>query len=179
MSKGINLLGAEQRISAKIGSQKLKILRATAVWSLFGISGASIVLFLLIALSPLPSLQKQEQDVRAALAQHHPDVAKLLLVNDRLKGSEEILARRGSFNQTLDAIQAKMPEDTEITGLVMNDKEISVTISSASLASLNTFMDRIVAATEAKEDFSKVTLIDFFTNQNVNSYIVKIEVVSL
>ena len=83
MSKGINLLGAEQQISAKmgIGSRKLKILRAVAVWMLFGISGASIALFLFIALSPLPTVQQEEQKVLATLSEHHPDIAKLLLIN--------------------------------------------------------------------------------------------------
>lgn len=179
MSKGINLLGAEQRISVKIGSRKLKLLRAAGVWLLFGISAASIALFLLIALSPLPTLQKQEQDALNKLSAYHPDVAKLLLVEDRLKGSEAILAKRTDFDLTLDKIKEKMPEGASITGLKMDSKEISVTVTSSSLASLDTFLNNLIAAVEAKEDFSKITLTRFLSSGVNTTYTLTITVVTL
>ena len=181
MSKGINLLGAEQQISAKmgIGSRKLKILRAVAVWMLFGISGASIALFLFIALSPLPTVQQEEQKVLATLSEHHPDIAKLLLINDRIKGSETILAKRTDYEQTLDKIKNQMPIDTSITGLTMNSQEISVTVTSAPLASLDTFLNNLIAATESKKDFSRITLTRFFSNETTRSFSLTITVVTL
>lgn len=181
MSKGINLLGAEQQISAKmgIGSRKLKILRTVAVWLLFGISGASIALFLFIALSPLPSVQQEEQNVLATLAKYHPDIAKFLFVNDRIKGSQMILAKRSNYDQILDKIKKKMPEDSSITGITMNSDEIAVTVTSSSLASLDTFLNNLIAATEAKEDFSKVTMTRFFSNEDSKDFSLTVSLVTL
>jgi hypothetical protein len=181
MSKGINLLGAEQQLSAKmgIGSRKLKILRAGAVWLLFGISGASIALFMFIAFSPLPTAQEEERNVLSTLSQYHPDIAKILVINDRIKGSEIILAKRSEFDQTLDKIKKRMPEDASITGLTMNDQEIAVTITSASLSSLDTFLNSLITATESKEDFSKVTLTRFFSNETTKTFSLTIAVVTL
>lgn len=181
MSKGINLLGAEQQLSAKIGlgSRRLKRLRAVAVWFLFGISGASIVLFLLIALSPLPAVQEQERQALATLSQYHPDVAKLLLINDRIKESEIILAKRSKFDQTLEKIKNKMPPEASITGMTLNSNEILITVTSSSLVALDTFLNNLITATEEKQDFSKVTLTRFFNNESLQTYTLTISVVSL
>ncbi len=181
MSKGINLLGAEQQISAKmgIGSRKIKILRASAVWLLFGISGASIALFFFIALSPLPSVQQEEQKSLATLSQYHPDIAKLLLIDDRVKGSETLLAKRSDFDLTLDKIKNKMPAGTSITGLSMDSQEISITVTSSSLESLDTFLSNLITATEEKKDFSKITLTRFFSNEVTKDFSLTITVVTL
>lgn len=179
MSKGINLLGAEKQISVKKASRKIKLVRTVAIGLLFGVSGLSIVLFLLIALSPLPSLQKQEQNALNTLVQYHPDVAKLFLVKERIKASELILATRSNFDQTLNKITEKIPGNATITGLTMNTDEISVTVTSTSLASLDTFLNSLVAATEAKEYFSKVILTKFLTNPGNSTYSLTVRVETL
>jgi Tfp pilus assembly protein PilN len=181
MSKGINLLGAEQQLSAKmgVGSRKLKILRAAAVWLLFGISGASVALFLFIALSPLPSVQEEERSALSTLSKYHADIAKILVINDRIKGSEMILAKRTDFDQTLDKIKERLPEDTSITGLSMNSQEIAITVTSSSLASLDAFLNSLIAATDAKEDFSRITLTRFFSNETTKTFSLTINVITL
>lgn len=179
MSRGINLLSAEQQLSAKIGSQKIKILRGIALWSLFSISAASVILFLLIALSPLPSLQKQEQKALESLSASHPDMAKLLLITDRLKGSEKILSTRSTYDQTLENIKDRVPNNAEISGITMNKSEISVTVTSESLAAIDMFLSNMIAAADAKQDFSRVILSRFFTNEGSGTFFVTVEVVSL
>lgn len=179
MSRGINLLSAEQQLSAKIGSQKVKILRAVTLWSLFSISAISVVLSILIALSPLPLLQQQEQNVRVSLSAYHQDMAKLLLISDRLKGSEQILTTRSRFDQILEKIQERLPDDAEISGLTLNTSEIEVTVTSPSLVAIDTFLNNMVSAADEKKDFSRVILHRFFTNEETNAFFVTVEVVIL
>src|SRR5260370_33643640 len=100
MNKGINLLKTEKKISVAVASQKLNIIRLIAVGLLFATSALSTVLFLLIVLSPLPDLQKQEKTLLATISQSHPDIAKLFLINDRLKSSDTIINKRNKFEQS-------------------------------------------------------------------------------
>jgi Tfp pilus assembly protein PilN len=179
MSKGINLVGSEKQISVKIGSKKIKLLRMISLSLLFGVSGLSIILFLLIALSPLPSLQKQEQSALQTLSQYHPDIAKHMLVEERLKNSEIILAKRSVFDQTLIKIKNKLPPDATITGITMNSGEISLTVTSTSLVVLDTFLNNLITAAEQKEDFSKVILSKLTTSEGGNTYSLTIKVVTL
>lgn len=179
MSKGINLLGTEKQISVKIGSRKLKLLRITALSLLFGVSGLSIVLFLLIALSPLPTLQKQEQSALEKLSQYHPEIAKHILIQERLKNSEQILAKRSVFDQTFSKIKSRLPANITITGITMNAHEISVTVASSSLIALDTFLNSLIASAENKEDFSKVILSKFSSNEGDNQFSLTLILVTL
>ena len=61
MSNNINLIGDKNR---KVVSPLVKhatVLRFFAMTFLFSVSVSSMILFLLIAFSPLPALQQQEQ----------------------------------------------------------------------------------------------------------------------
>ena len=109
MNKGINLLGFEKKITINANLKKLKLLRILGVGLLFGISGLSIILFLFIALSPLPALQDEEKAALNRLAVHHPDIAQLFLINDRVKSGEVILSKRTNYNEIL----------TEVRGLLI------------------------------------------------------------
>lgn len=170
MSKSINLLGLGTNISIPKVSQKIRILRLCALVFLFFISGVSIILFLLIALSPLPTLQKKEQDVLVQLSQYHTGMAQLLLVNDRMKHSEIILSKRPAYDHTLDTIQERMPSDVAISSLTITKKEASITVASSSLDSLDTFLNNLISATEEKKDFSKVVLTKFFSDEENGAF---------
>jgi len=179
MNKGINLLRPEERLTVKPASLRLGFLRVIALSLLFGVSSISIVLFLLIALSPLPTLQNQEQSALNAISKFHPDIAKLFIVDDRLKSSQTILTQRKRFDVSLNKILEKMPGSVSVTAVSMNKDKVSVTVSSQSLASIKSFIDNLVSAADTKKDFSKVTLTNFLTDETHNSYIVSIDVVSL
>ncbi len=179
MSKSINLLGIEKQVSAKRISQKIKVLRTIAVSILFLVSGLSIVLFLLIELSPLPTLQKQEQDELAKIAQYHSDIAKYLLIKERLKSSETILAKRSNYDQGLNKIEAKIPEGASITAMKMNRDEFTITVTSTSLTQLDIFLNSLIDAAKKKQDFSKVTLKKFITSQDNGSFSVILSFVML
>src|SRR6266403_164076 len=143
MNKGINLFKAERKISVNVASQKLTILRFVAVGLLFITSAFSIVLFLLIYLSPLPDLQKQEKTLLTTLSTSHPDIAKLFLINDRLKSSENIINKRKNFDQLLELVRQRMPSDVSIAAMTMNKETISITVLSSSMVSLDNFLNNL------------------------------------
>src|SRR5690348_625617 len=109
MNSGINLLGNKKQIPVSPAVKKLRLIRGIAISILSLVAFCSMVLFLLIAFSPLPKLQKQEQDASQTMSQYHVDVAKLDLVNDRLGTTAEIINKRNNYDQVLAAVRSQMP----------------------------------------------------------------------
>src|SRR5258706_16470793 len=114
MNSGINLLGNKKQISVSPAIKKLRLVRGIAIILLSFVAFSSMVLFLLIAFSPLPALQKQEQNAIQTLAQYHPDVAKIALVNDRLDTSSQIVNKRNNFDQVLLSVRNQMPTELSV-----------------------------------------------------------------
>lgn len=179
MNNGINLLGKKNQAPISPGLRKLITLRLIAVWSLFGIAGFSIILFLLISLSPLPALIQQEKTALFTMSAHHQDVAKLLFVQDRLKTSSQILVKRPSFYEKLRAVQERMPNEVTITELSIDTEVIVVTVSSPSLPFLDTFTNNLLEAAANKEDFSEVVMTKLFTNEQTNTFTMTVSLTTL
>src|SRR5688572_7439796 len=110
MSNSINLIGHKEHDTVTPASRKLKIVRAVAVLMLCGVSGAAIILFILIAFSPLPQVQQQEQDALARLASYKPEMTKIAYLDDRMKGIVTILAERNDYGAALNSVVNKMPQ---------------------------------------------------------------------
>ncbi|HZE87752.1 MAG TPA: PilN domain-containing protein [Methylomirabilota bacterium] len=179
MNRSINLLGTKSQVPLAPAPRKLRILRLSAVVLLFGISAASISLFFLIAFSPLPTLQKQEQTDLTTLAGYHQNIVKLLLINDRLQTSALLLHKRTNYDQILDRLRSRMPSGLTITAMSMTKDNISVTVTSTSLALLDTFITNLMDAVTAKKDFAQVTLTNLFTESDTHTFNLTISVVML
>jgi hypothetical protein len=174
MNSRINLLGQKKQKLDNATIRRLKIFRMVAIGMLFCVSAFSIILFILIALSPLPALKEQEQQSLTTLSGYHPQVAKLILVDDRLKTTFQLLSQRPNFNKMFNAVSEKMPSGLIVTGLTIEGENISVTVSSASLPDLDTFLNNLLTAAESKKDFSKVILTTLFLNEDTTAYVMTV-----
>ena len=179
MNKGINLLGKRIQTPITKAAEQLRTLRVIAISLLFVISASSIVLFLLIALSPLPSLQKREQNVIKTLSVQHQDMAKLEVTKERLKIISAIIDKRNNFSSSLEKIIDKMPSGLNVTAIKMKNKDISITVAGSSLSSLENFIDNLTKASDEKKDFSKITLKEIESFPSQNSFVTKINLTTL
>jgi len=179
MNSGINLLGNKKKASSMQSSPRLRLLRKGAILLLFSISCASIILFILITFSPLPALQKQEEQAIFQMTKRHTDIAKLILVNDRLTGSSKILASRPDFAKAIDAIKKIMPGGVDIVAVNLIKNSVSVTVESKSLVLIDTFFTNLISVVNAKKDFSQLTLTNFFFHDQKDSYAVTVTVTPL
>lgn len=170
MNRGINLLSGESRAPINKDLRRVRILRVLAVSFLFGIAGISIILFFLISLSPLPSLQDQEKQALTRIQQYHQEMAQFTLISDRLKASKTVLAQRTDYSTLLMSIRETIPSDLTVTAFQVDEKEISLTVSGKSLASIETFLENLVVKSEEQEDFSKVIMEKLFFNQSGSNY---------
>jgi hypothetical protein len=179
MNKGINLLGEKKQKPLSPVLKKIEVLRIIAIGLLFTVSSASIVLFLLIFLSPLPALQQREKEALSAIGQYHNDMGRLELINDRLKSSAIIIKQRNNFDEKLSAVYNMMSADLTVTGLVMKEKDIQITVSSSSLSSLEKFINSLILDSEEKKNFSEVSLKSLATDEKKRIFVLVISLVVL
>jgi len=158
MSNGINLIATKNRSFLDPLLNRIKVLRLIAVTLLFIVSVASMILFILITLSPLPALKRQEQTSLAALAAYHTDIARLIILNERATSIAGILGKRTDYNTVIDALRTKLTGDSSIISLQLGKKNVSVTVSSSSLVNINNFLNGIVSDTGVKKTFLHSTL---------------------
>ena len=179
MNKGINLLGEKKQKPLSPVLRKIEVLRVVAIGLLFTVSSASVILFLLIFLSPLPALQQKEKEALSAIAQYHNDIGKMQLIDDRLKSSAIIIKKRNNFDEKLSTIYNVMPQDLSVTGLVMREKDVEITVSSSSLSSLEKFIENLTKDSEEKKNFSEVSLKSLVTDEKKRVFVLIVNLVVL
>lgn len=157
MNNNINLIGSKNHTTIPLASRKLLLMRAIAMVLLFGVSAASIILYILIAFSPLPQVQEQERQALSTISNSKSDMAKIALIQDRLGGISTIMKQRTTYDVLLDSVVSKMPPGITIFQITTNKKDITLTVRSSSLDALTTFVNNLTDAARAKE-YAKITL---------------------
>jgi len=176
MNSGINLIGEKSK-TQKVVLTRIKVLRSIAIGLLFIVSVSSVSLFMLITLSPLPTLQSQEKAAVASLSQQRTEIAKLAVVNERSDTIAGILSKRPNFDGTIDFMKSKLPRGVTITAFEVDKSTLSVTLSSKSLALLNEFLNNLLQSANETQKFSRVTLADLSIDSD--SFSLKVNVTSL
>lgn len=178
MSNTINLLDDKKnKVLAKTDS--LRALRLSAISFLFIVSALSVILFILISLSPLPNLRNQERLAIATLSQYHTDMVKLFWVKERTDTIATFLAKRTSYDKSLEAIQSKLPDGVEVQSLEVEKNTVSLTVSSNSLDLLNTFVSNLTTSVNEKKNFSQITLSSLSLEEDKTKYLVSIILLTL
>lgn len=179
MNNGINLLDPHNKTESVIASKRITAMRFTAIALLFIVSVSSIVLFIMVALSPLPELQRQEQSLRLTLSEQSTDIAKVAVLNDRANAIDSLLKERRSYEELLQLLQAKLPSNVSINALRVLDNSVQVTVESNSLSELDTFIAGLIQYINEKKAFSQLTLSNLSTDNVRNNYSMTINLVML
>ncbi len=179
MNEGINLLEPNKKSSSVVILKHLQTTRIIVVSLLFLVSAFSVILFILVAISPLPTLKNQEQSLELNLLQSKNDIAKLALINDRTDGISHFLAKRQMLDQTLGVIESKLSGNSVVSAIQTNSSSIVVTVDSNSLQDLDNFINGLIVLVQQKKDFSQVTLVDLANNQSTNEYEITVKLNAL
>lgn len=170
MSEGINLLDQGKKKTSEAFLRRVNTTRVIMIGLLFIVSVSSVVLFILVSLSPLPALKTQEQSLQQTLARSKNDIIKFELLKERSTEISSILRTRQSLDSILSLIQTKLPKDSHIISLKSDSKNMTLTIESPSLQSLNEFLSSLIGFVQNKQTFSTVTLTNLTTDQSTNAY---------
>lgn len=174
MNKGINLLHLNNKTASKTLLNRLKLLRMIATTSLFIVSVSSVILFLSIALSPLPKLKQQELAAKNTLAYYNEQIIKMKLLQDRVQSINSILSKRTLYDKQIELIQSKIPHELNLESLTIEKNKVSVTVSSNSLSVIDTFMSNLKHATEESNDFSRIIINNFSRKDNNKGYLLTV-----
>lgn len=143
MSNNINLLDFSSRVTTRNNTRWQKNLRILSIFLLFAISALSVVVFILIALSPIPQLRRQKADSLTRLEAVHGDIVKIVLINERLTNIKSFINNRTDLVDKVNFVQSKLSSDVAIDSVVFKENVADVTLSSKSLQSLNKFIDNL------------------------------------
>src|SRR5260221_116547 len=108
MNEGINLLEPNKNTRASMFLHRLHTMRVVTVGLLFIVSVSSVILFILVALSPLPTLQRQEQYLRQTLSASKSNIVKLALVKGQTDSIDRLLTQRHMLDQPIELVQEKI-----------------------------------------------------------------------
>ncbi|HVF69834.1 MAG TPA: PilN domain-containing protein, partial [Xanthomonadales bacterium] len=172
----INLLDYK---SKKTNIQKHKAhapLRTVAISLLFLVSTLSVVLFILIALSPLPELSKKKRAAQFNLSLATKDIVRLGLINDRVDGISAIIKKRPRYDELLDKIQNKLPPGVAIESFQIKKNNLSINVNSRSLFSLNEFLNSMVGGNDSASEFPSIKLSNISNSEPGNDFLVTLNI---
>lgn len=179
MNETINLLDPNKDSKSIVSQKRMQFMRFFAMGLLFLVSVSSIILFMLVSLSPLPELQRQEQELRLTLSQSSNDMAKMALLSERTTSIESLITKRKSYDQTIALLQERLPRNAEITSIRVDQEQLVMTVESKSLNALDGFLNGLIGLVQEKKTFSQVTL-STLANDNVrNDYTMTVSMVLL
>ena len=156
MSSDINLLSSRNRELFKKEKQVKKV-RIIAAGILFLVAFSSIASFFLNR-NFSSSYKKEEDSLLREISLMHSKEAKLLIVKDRLQSIADILKTRVSYAKTTSVFLEKIPPEVQIEELQISQKSLTLSISSTSLASIDTVIKNFTDMAKQKQILKSLTL---------------------
>ncbi len=179
MNNGINLLNYKSKKEVKINTTSHKKLRFAAVGLLFTVSAVSVMIFVLIAFSPLPELNKQYNFASFTLSKSTSDIVRLGLVNERADTIKKIIDTRPQYDKILEDLQKKLPNGVNVETIKVKNKDVALEVSSDSLSKIDDFLIKL-----SKDDYTSIKLSDislskFSLDAEKNKFVVIVDINTL
>ena len=147
MNNNINLI-SNQNVELEKELRRLKKFRLISLICLITVSLVSVLIFVLNLTLPLDSVKKEQATTAVSVVTFHKKLVMYTLITDRIKNISNILSQRGNYIPQIDEVLGKIPADVSVDELNVKTGAISVFVSSATLLSINKFMDDMVSFAE-------------------------------
>lgn len=135
----------------------------------------SVGIFLLSFDPTLSIIKKQENQVRTNLVYSQNKIGKYFFIKDRLKEIKTVLDKRTTYDTVITTIQAQMPNDISIDNVSISQKKMMISLSSTSLSSINTFLDKITDLFVQKNVFKTLTINNITVDEKAGKYSLSLE----
>lgn len=140
----INLVSANV-VGLEKERARLKIFRIAAVICLIIVTLLSVLIFVLNITLPIETIKKQQQATIVGISFFHKKLTEYTLLSDRIKNTSNIISKREDYGNQINEIFNKIPADSSIDALNIQPGKMIIIVSSASLFSINKFIDNMVA----------------------------------
>ena len=157
MKNEINLIPQKKKLSSK-ASQDIKLLRYLTIGALLIVTSLSVGIFLITSFSPLPALQKEEQQAAQELDSLRVKAVKYLTIQKRLQDLKLLYASREKYPEVLENMQLTQPQDVTFTTISLSQKQVTMYVSSPSLLALNDVIAHIVSESEKKQLYKNMVI---------------------
>ncbi len=176
MNNEINLMPEKAKHTAS-NLKKHYVVHYVAIGLLFIISFSSVVLFMLIALSPLPSLVQREKDETKRLSFFSEMIVKLQFTKNRVNHVNDILKLRPDYSESIDKIKNQLSENAVIEEIHLSEKVLSVTIVSPSLSVLDQFITHLTEENAISKYYKKITLVSLHKDFEKGRFVMTLELI--
>ncbi len=176
MNNGINLLNYKNKEEVKSAATVHKKIRVASIVLLFTVSAFSVMIFILIALSPLPELNKQYNFASFTLSQSVSDVVRLGLVNERADTIKNIIDKRPQYDKVLEDVQKKLPDGVTVEKIRIKEKDINLEVSSDSLSEVDDFLNKLSKDDNTSIKLSRVMLSKLTIENEDNKFVISIDI---
>lgn len=174
MNTNINLLLHTDEESLK-RQKRVKILNLIAVMFLIGVGAISLLTFLLTQTINSSAILKEQNDVIEKISQFRDRQAKLFVLHNRIDNVEKVLEKRIDLSNVISGLLVKTPDRLFIEDLEVNDKTVSLTAKSTSLAAIGELINNLTDMVRKKEIITSLILNTLVFDEGKNSYQVSIK----
>lgn len=153
-------------LSAKTGlKQKTNklLLASIIIFAFFFSIAVGLMTYSLILKSQATSLIRKTGDLRGQIASHASQKEKLVIVKERIEAIKKIMGARKNIDTNIALVVSYIPENLGIDSIKADDKEVSLRLSSSSLADFDVLLEEKipVISGDKKSKITKIELSSF------------------
>lgn len=174
MNKEINLVVGKKKEVIQRETQ-LKVTRFLAIASLVVVISLSVGVFLINQLSGIQGSLQKEKDATQNISFFQKKIGTLLLTENRMKDIDTLIKNQSHLDVTIKGLMDGIPDDVRIDSLTMTRKDMTMTLVSSNLESINSFLDFIVSKVNNNQLLSKLTVNNIIADTTLQKYIVSIK----
>ncbi|QQG40690.1 MAG: hypothetical protein HYV37_04000 [Candidatus Levyibacteriota bacterium] len=173
MNDKINLLKGSK--AKRFRQEKiLKIIRISSVVSLTLVVLTSLIFFFLKFRLGVESLKEKENAAISQITAVSKKAGKLLYAESRIKDISDILKKRSTFDGVITETVNVIPSNITVQSLNLDKKNLSMTITSSSLLSIDKLLNGFENLSENKKIFAKITLEGLTVDPKTGKYTISL-----
>jgi hypothetical protein len=176
MNEEINLL-RDRKVKKTTTFNNVMAVRIVSWVFLFIVSFSSITLFILIALSPLPSLQERKKDELKTLSLFSASIGKIYYTKDRISNISNLLQRRPTYTDAIGIINKNITPDMKVSSLRVEETRIFVTVTGDNLLTFDMFIKSLLGSNTQEKQYKKISLVSLLLDGETKKYNLTLELI--
>lgn len=174
MNTNINLL-LQTNEESKRRQKRIKRLNIIAYTLLIGVGCFSLVIFLLIQIINVSAILREQNEIIKKIDKLQNKQVKLFALNNRIDNIEKVLEKRIDLSKVTSGILAKIPSGLFIEDLEVDDKTVTLTVSSTSLLEIGELINNLTDMVRKREVINSLILNTLIFDESKSSYRVSIK----
>ena len=166
----INLVSGKSLDLEKRQAKTLKIVKISAIISLFIVALISISLFIITLLLPTSTVKKNQTQALQGISGLHKKLVTYALSQERLKNIESVLVQRKDYPQVSNEILNKLPGDMSVDVMNLENDVLTLTVTSPYLISINQYIDDFVELSNNSKNIKHLSVQSLQFNVGPSTY---------